>query len=253
MRRGEEWKNEERWTCAMRCAPRGQRARPSAPASRGGAYQQGRPHPSAVGPTRPRGVRVCRWAEQRKSRSGRHDDTQARAWTICSRRKLPPTEPDNNSSPGHAERGEDAIAHPPDPCPIRPDAMFKKGRARPAGRARARDAEGDGDAAPAGSPLAHPATPGDSGAASGAEADDAAAGSVMERKKAQRKSKLAGSGKGSRLSFGGEEEEVGVDPGGPGQHRCPVWCMLTLRESPPRSSRKSPCSRSRSGPRGRGR
>lgn len=91
--------------------------------------------------------------------------------------------------------------------------MFKKGRARPAGRARARaDGDGDDDATPAGSPLAHPATPGDSGAASGAEADDAEAGSVMERKKAQRKSKLAGAGKGSRLSFG-VEEDVGAVPG----------------------------------------
>ncbi|KAL1412967.1 hypothetical protein Q8F55_000716 [Vanrija albida] len=84
--------------------------------------------------------------------------------------------------------------------------MFvKRARPRPSIRSRVVD---DDDAAPS-SPLAQSVTSSEVDAApspSAMDVDDEA-GSVMERKKAQRKSKLS---KGSRLSFGGDDESDGT-------------------------------------------
>lgn len=82
--------------------------------------------------------------------------------------------------------------------------MFvKRARPRPSIRSRAVD---DDDAVPS-SPLAQSVTSSEVDAAPSPSATamdvDDEAGSVMERKKAQRKSKLS---KGSRLSFGGDDE-----------------------------------------------
>lgn len=75
--------------------------------------------------------------------------------------------------------------------------FIKRARPRPAGRSREVDED-----EPAGSPLAQ-----DAGAAPDAGSLEDGAGSVMERKRAQRKAKQLGKGgKGTRLSFGGEEE-----------------------------------------------
>jgi GC-rich sequence DNA-binding factor len=87
--------------------------------------------------------------------------------------------------------------------------FIKRPKSRPSLRAREPDAEASG------SPLAKSSfTATDDGDVEApvqdAVADDLSAGSVMERKKAQKKEKRNGAGKiqgGTRLSFGGEGEE----------------------------------------------
>ncbi|ORY34945.1 nineteen complex-related protein 2-domain-containing protein [Naematelia encephala] len=87
--------------------------------------------------------------------------------------------------------------------------FIKRAKSRPSLRAR------DADEEPSGSPLAKSSvTAGDAenGADTSMEVDDEGVGSVMERKKAQKKDrrKEGGLSKGaSRLSFGGEGEEGG--------------------------------------------
>ncbi|WVR08253.1 hypothetical protein IAU60_005300 [Kwoniella sp. DSM 27419] len=90
--------------------------------------------------------------------------------------------------------------------------MFKKAKSRPS--LRARESDLPGSPGPAGSPLAKSSITADDGDVSvSMDVDpDESSGSVMERKKAQKKDRKGGlssaSKKTSRLSFGGDEEDA---------------------------------------------